>query len=115
VSDALTSELVYRSELDEAIAADLVARLGSTVTTQTATYSAGYGEIVLASNAGGMTVNLPAPKANAKVTVVNTGAAGTVTVDTPGAETINGAANVALATQFSKVTVVSDGTNWFEV
>jgi hypothetical protein len=115
VSDALISELVYRSELSQAAAADLVARIGGTVVTATADYSANYGETVLASKAAGALVHLPAPKANARVTVVNTGAAGTITVDTPGAETINGANTVALASQYATVRVVSDGTNWYEV
>jgi len=114
-TDALIAELVYRSELTPAAAADVLARIGSNVVTVTADYTAKYGETVLASKAAGATVNLPTPKVNARVTVVNTGASGTITVNTPGSETINGAATASLASQYAKVTVVSDGTNWYQV
>lgn len=116
MSDALVALLTYRSELDTATAKALVARLGGTVVTVTGTtHTAADGEVVLAGNAAGVDVTLPAPTADAKVTVVNTGAAGTVTVDTPGAETINGAATASLTAQYSVVRLVSDGTNWFEI
>ena len=35
-----------------------------------------------------------------------------VVVDGNGAETIDGAANKTLTTQFAAITVISDGTNW---
>lgn len=38
-----------------------------------------------------------------------------VTIDGEGAETINGAATLALAAQYQRVTLVSNGTAWFNV
>jgi hypothetical protein len=38
-----------------------------------------------------------------------------VTVTPTGGDTIDGAANVPLATQYAKVTISSNGTNWFQV
>lgn len=116
MSDSLVARLTYRSELDAATAAALVARLGTSVVSKTATYSAAAGDCVLADASGGaFTVHLPAPSVDARVTVKNVGATNTVTVDTPGTETIDGAASVALATQWDTKTFVSDGTNWFTV
>ena len=57
-----------------------------------------------AVGAGGKTIG-------AIVTVVPDGVA-TVVVDTTGAETINGAATQALASQYTSYTFISDGTNW---
>jgi len=44
--------------------------------------------------------------------IKKTGASGTLTVDGDGAETIDGAATFAMAAQYDKVTVQSDGANW---
>lgn len=70
-------------------------------------------EIVLASN----TVTLTLPSASGfvgrRMTVKNIGS-GTVTI-TPASGTLDGAANKALAVQYSSVDLVTDGTNWFEV
>ena len=73
-------------------------------------------EVVLAdATAGVITVNLPAVATSTELfyTVKKTdGGANVVTVDTPGAETIDGSANVGLAAQYSTVAVVSDSANW---
>jgi len=74
-------------------------------------------EIVLADAVGGpMTVNLPTPTSGRRVIVKKIDAsANVVTVDTPGAETIDGAGTFPLSTQYDSVTVVADGANWFVV
>lgn len=75
-------------------------------------------QVVLAANAGGMTVTLPPAAAcfsdscGMRFLIVNVGAAGTVTVDGDGAETINGNANVSLASQYASVLVQSTGSAW---
>lgn len=52
-----------------------------------------------------------------RIIIVNdeSGGAGTnnITVDTQGAQTIDGAASVAIATNYGSVRLISDGTNWF--
>lgn len=62
------------------------------------------------------TVTLPTAAAGLPVTIKKTDAsANAITVATPGAETIDGAASTSVGTQWDYVTVVSDGTNWFVV
>lgn len=62
-------------------------------------------------------VTLPtAPPTGRKLTIKKVdSSANAVTVATPGAETIDGAASHSLATQYDTVTVVYDGTNWLIV
>jgi len=72
-------------------------------------------EVVLAdATAGAITVNLPTPTSGRRLNVKKIdSSANVVTVDTPGAETIDGAATFPLASQYDSVTLVSDGTDWF--
>ncbi len=68
------------------------------------------------ATAGAVTITLPASastRVGKRYTVNKIDAGGNaVTVDGNGAETIEGSANVSLATQWSKVTVVNNGTSW---
>jgi hypothetical protein len=48
-------------------------------------------------------------------TVVRVNAGNTVTVEGDGSETISGAANVSLSSQWESVTVISDNANWVRV
>jgi hypothetical protein len=65
---------------------------------------------------GNTTVTLP-PVATAKVgfrvSIMKTDASNTVTIDGDGSETINGAANYTLETQYEVVQLVTNGTRWF--
>lgn len=49
------------------------------------------------------------------ITIKQISATNTVTVDTTGGQTIDGAASFPLATQYDTVTVISDGSDWFTV
>lgn len=61
-------------------------------------------------------VTLPAVASGRTVTAKKVDStANAVTVVVPGAETIDGAANHALATQHDTVTLVSDGADWYVV
>jgi len=70
------------------------------------------------ASGGNTTITLPT-KAEGKglsFTIVKTdSSANTVTVDTPGAETINGASSVTLSSQWDRLTVMSDGINYYRI
>lgn len=94
--------------------------LGFTTTakTTTATLTVAEGGVVTLDSSGGVyTVTLPAMSAAIdglwywfKKTDVNANA---VTIDTPGGETIDGAANNAeIDAQYDALLIVSDGSNW---
>jgi hypothetical protein len=85
------------------------------VTTQTADYTAGENDIVLADASGGpLTVTLPAPDERVKVNVKKTdSSANAVTVATPGSETIDGDSSRTLTAQYVSRTITSDGTDYF--
>jgi len=83
---------------------------------KTADYAASAGDAVPADASGGaFNVTLPAPAANARVTVKNIGATGTVTVLPHAAETIDGASSYPIDTQWTSRDFQSDGTNWLVV
>ncbi len=74
-----------------------------------------YGDIIVAVTVTGQTVTLPpAADSHGRITV-KLMVAGTVTVDGSGAETIDGAATIAVTVQYEAVTVISDGTQWLVI
>lgn len=69
------------------------------------------------TNTAAKTCNLPAVASvqpGRSYTVINT-AAGAVTVDPAGAETINGAATLAVTATTGRANFVSDGTQWWTI
>ncbi len=93
-------------------------RLASNVTTVTATtYTALVTDgAILVSNAAGVAITLPAAASvpsNYRLSIVNIGASGAITVDGDSTETINGELTIILTTQYESVTIVADGSNWF--
>jgi hypothetical protein len=70
------------------------------------------------ASGGAFQINADSSAANLgrEYTVIKTdSSANAVTVQGFGFETINGAANVVLSSQYDRVTIVSDGSNWFIV
>jgi hypothetical protein len=67
------------------------------------------------TSAGDVTITLPAVSnaTNRIYTFIKTAAANTLTIDGDGAETINGNASLAYTNQYSRLTIVSNGTEWF--
>lgn len=64
-------------------------------------------------SSGTFAVTLPtAGSIQGRIYTVKNNGVGTITVNTTAAQTIDGAATVSLSTQFSKVTVISNGSNW---
>jgi hypothetical protein len=89
-------------------------------TIATTPYSQTENDEVLLVNAtsGPITVNLlPAVNRSGKqITIIKTDASvNAVTIDPNASETINGAATNSLASQYDKVKLVCDGSNWFIV
>lgn len=66
------------------------------------------------TSAGDVTITLPAASnaTNRIYTFIKTAAANTLTIDGDGAETINGSATLAYTNQYSRLTIVSNGTEW---
>lgn len=64
---------------------------------------------------GGITVTLPtaASASGVEILVLKKGTTGNVIIEGNGAETINGALNQTLTTQYESLKMVSDGTEWF--
>lgn len=80
---------------------------------KTATYSVASDDSFIDCTSGTFTVTLPTAvgAAGRQITIKNSGA-GTITIATVSAQTIDGAATKSLAVQYASATVVSDGANW---
>jgi hypothetical protein len=71
-------------------------------------------EIILAdASSAALTVTLPSPESAATVVVKKIDASNTVTIATPGSETIDGSSSVTLSNQYDVEEITSDGTNYF--
>lgn len=92
-----------------------VQALAVRTTTTATTLTAGDDVLLVDTTAGNLTITLPAASTHRghAFTVKKTVAANTLTLDGAGAETIDGAATLAWATQWTAYTVVSDGTAWY--
>jgi hypothetical protein len=109
------------SELLRELAA-LDSAVSSRVSTRTVTASdtAMMGDYLILADAtaGAVTVTLPPVGESIGALIVvkkSDASANAVTVDGNGSETIDGAANVALAAQYDAVTVASNGVEWWIV
>lgn len=72
--------------------------------------------VILASNSSGMKVSLLSAATVGDgyiLHIKNIGLSGTITVDSPGTETIDGELSITLTIQYESVTLVTDGSNWF--
>lgn len=78
--------------------------------TKTSAYAAISGDFVLCN--GTFSVTLPTAVANAIVSVKNLGT-GTITVNTTGGQTIDGAASLQLVTQYESYDFIADASAWY--
>jgi hypothetical protein len=87
------------------------------VTTQTGDYTAGENDVVLVDASGGnVTITLPAPSESIMVTVKRIdSSSNTVTIATPGTETIDGESAPEVDIQYEAHEIVSNGSNYFTV
>ena len=73
-------------------------------------------QAIITCTSGTFTVTLPtAVGATGQEYIIRNGGAGTITIACNGAETINGAATLAMATQYMTYTLMSDGSGWMVV
>lgn len=84
---------------------------GLTYTAKTTNYTAAAGEFVDCTS-GTFTVTLPAGHTAGQQIVVKNSGTGSITIDANASETIDGSTTVVIATQYSALWLVSDGTNW---
>jgi len=73
-------------------------------------------DVAFVSGTSAITITLPEPASIPVGTlkrIKKTGASGTITVQSAGGATIDGAASYALSTQWKYVNLISDGVNWF--
>jgi len=81
--------------------------------------AADSGKVITAdASSGDYTVTLPAAATAGngyRVTVINTGSSGVVTIDGNGSETINGRTSIALRSRYVSAELFCDGSNWFAI
>jgi len=89
----------------------------NTLTTATSNYSPAYQEVVLADASGGdMTITLPTPAESGMVLIKRIDSSNnTVTIATPGSQTIDGDNTRTLDTQYISRKITSDGTDYYIV
>lgn len=94
-------------------------RLGSQrwkTVTVSSDYNANNYEVILADASGGaLTVTLPEPNTDVMTMVKKVDASNDVTIATPESQTIDGASNFVINTQYASYTITSDGSNYFIV
>lgn len=73
--------------------------------------------VVIYTNTSAKTVNLPAAATTqpGRAYIVINGAAGAITVDASGSETINGATTLAVTATTGRAHLISDGTQWWTI
>jgi hypothetical protein len=80
---------------------------------RTTTYTATTNDYFIDCTAGTFTVNLFTAVGNTgRILIIKNSGTGTITVDPNGSQTIDGATTQSLATQWSRVHIISDGANW---
>ena len=122
VSSVTDTELGYVSGVTSNIQTQIDSKIGVNaifdITSSSGTFTATANATHLVSTAAVATVTLPAAATDVFVRIKDsTGNANSnnITVNTPGAETIDGAANDVIDSDYASVVYVSNGTNWFKL
>ena len=80
---------------------------------RTTNYTATTSDYFIDCTTGTFTVNLFTAVGNTgRILIIKNSGTGTITVDPNGTQTIDGATTQTLSTQWSRVHIISDGTNW---
>ena len=117
VEELVTSAIAGNDVIEQAIQ-DRIAELGQTYTTITVTtdttLTSTTRAVLANATSGNVTLTLPALLAGDVFDLKRLDAsANDVTVATPGAETIDGAATLSIPSQYLSFTLLCDGTNWY--
>jgi len=82
--------------------------------TVTTNITANYEEVILVdASSNAITITLPTPDSGRVLNVKVIDATNTVTIATPGSETIDGGSSRTITSQYISRTLVSDGSNYF--
>lgn len=90
--------------------AGITRSVNNIATSQTAGSTAGTDYVYIASV--GVALTLPTAAANTNLYTVKNTSTSSILVATTGGETIDAQANAILATQYTSIDLISDGTNW---
>lgn len=120
VSPAGTAHLVYDTVSGRVLksedAGEYLPLTSGVVTSKSGAYTAVLTDEMILAASGTWTLGLqPALLAAGQLLFVLNAGAGVITIDPDGAELINGAATLALSTQYAGVVIKSDGTAWYVV
>lgn len=110
------AEIGHVNGVTSPIQTQLDGKVGINTSAQSGDFTAASGFTYLVDSSGGARiVTLPAPSANAWIFVKDIGNASTnsITINTPGAETIDGEAQYIITSDYGSAFLVSNGTNWF--
>lgn len=121
-SSVTDTELSFVSGVTSSIQTQLNAKAVITdvfsINTNSGTFTAAANETYIVNTSGASaTVTLPAAATDVFVRIKDNGNANTnnITVQTPGAETIDGQASDVINSDYKSVNYVSDGTNWYKL
>jgi len=119
-TEITSTEAGYLAGTTSDIQTQLDTKLGTTdvysTNSNSGVFTAVNFETHLVDTSGGVaTITLPSPLTDAFIRIKDTGNANTnnITINTPAAETIDGAPNLVINSDFGSVVIVSNGTNFF--
>jgi len=112
--DKATGDEITSNEWDNHVV-DQENRGYNDLRTVTSNTTANPQEVLLADSSGGnLTITLPSPESAAVVTIKKiSGSGNTVTVATPGSETIDGSSSLSISAEDVARELISDGSNYF--
>ena len=120
VSATTSTEIGFVSGVTSSIQTQLDNKLTNTDVFSTNANSGVFNAVnfethLIDTSGGTATVTLPSPTTDAYIVIKDEGNANTnnITINTPGAETIDGSASLIIDSDYGSVILVSDGTNWF--
>lgn len=113
-SSTTATEVGYLSGVTSAIQTQLNSKIGYSISSQNANFSASAGITYLVDTSGGaINATLPTATANTFVIIKDTGSASTNAITLIG--TVDGQVNPTITSDYGSVTLVANGTAWFAI